>query len=963
MSHHHRRWRALPIMLGLAFLALALAVIVQSASAAPAAGTVVKNQASASYRACLDDVCAQQSGLLRVTSNLVETLIQAVPGMELLDDQQKPARAGSLVYFPHTLTNTGNNTDHYQLCIDNVGSDIVHWTVYTDANNDGQPDVGSVLFDDSDADGCADAPSADLAPGESEHLVIETEVAANAATGNVTLRLTATSAANNAISRANTDTLKVLKGPVLEVVKSINAEQTRSPGGPLTVTLTYRNSSDQVATGVILDDVLPTASVDGIAAGMTYVAGSARWSVTGNTALTDAEDGSQGSGTNTITFCAYDGTAANTDCQDRVRAVLGRLGPGAQGTLTFQVQVRAGLAGGDRLRNSADFFYRNAAGDTQFGVPAPFTSNTVTLTVIDQALAPAVVANVSQSDATTGADDSSDTGNLTTVASADQGAGITFTNVIWNTGDGLDSFDLNVDRGNDRGGNALASPFPDSTAFQLAHADGNSPLTDTNGDGVMDTGPIPLPDQNGQCPARFVSDGSHCGLVLVVRASLAADAQGGPFQVTLRATSNTDTVVSNAVSDRLTAIATAGVDLTGERPADGSAPGEGAGPGTAPLSTLTLAPGARGVLPVYVNNTGGRGDTFDLAYSDSNFSAGTLPDGWQVAFLADGGSGDCSSVGAVLSNTGVIAAGANRLLCVRVTAPAKGAGNAALALYLRAQSPTTGATDLIHQAATVNAGPALGLTPDQVGQVAPGASTIYSHNLTNTGNVPLTAVKLSADASANPGWSVVLFEDTNGNGQWDADDAHIQSGQALGAGGDGVLAAGETVVVFAKVFAPANAGLGTTVTQTLTVTGDNAASSVTATATDTTTVSNTDVSITKEQALDADCDGVPDGPGTCSGDACFVYTRFQAKPGQQCVIYRLVAANTGAAALYQVTINDKTQPFTTYLAAALRCDTPGGDCRGAVSAPADQGSGDVSVNVGALGAGETATLIFGLRVQ
>ncbi|MBF6723738.1 hypothetical protein HN240_19350, partial [Acinetobacter baumannii] len=129
---------------------------------------------------------------------------------------------------------------------------------------------------------------------------------------------------------------------------------------------------------------------------------------------------------------------------------------------------------------------------------------------------------------------------------------------------------------------------------------------------------------------------------------------------TLRATSNTDPAVNNALSNRLTVIASAGVDLTGQRPVDGSAPGEGNGPEAQPVTTLNLAPGASGLLPVYINNTGSRDDTFDLAYSNGNFSAGALPAGWQVALLADGGAGDCSTVGGAVANTGPIPAGGHR---------------------------------------------------------------------------------------------------------------------------------------------------------------------------------------------------------------------------------------------------------------------------------------------------------------
>ena len=84
-------------------------------------------------------------------------------------------------------------------------------------------------------------------------------------------------------------------------------------------------------------------------------------------------------------------------------------------------------------------------------------------------------------------------------------------------------------------------------------------------------------------------------------------------------------------------------------------------------------------------------------------------------------------------------------------------------------------------------------------------------------------------------------------------------------------------------------------------------------------------------------------------------------PGEQCVIYRLTATNTGAEPMYQVIINDRTQPFTSMLAAATSCEAPAGVC--SVVEPADAATGDVSAEIGLLGPGEAAMLIFGLRVE
>ena len=124
-----------------AFVLLLLCVSLwPSAWAATPAGTIIKNQASASYR--------DSNGVMRTaTSNLVETLIQQVAALELLQTQSRTAAAGQQVFFPHTLTNTGNGTDSYVLSVTNSNGDDFDYTnlaIYDDSNQDGLPDLSLI---------------------------------------------------------------------------------------------------------------------------------------------------------------------------------------------------------------------------------------------------------------------------------------------------------------------------------------------------------------------------------------------------------------------------------------------------------------------------------------------------------------------------------------------------------------------------------------------------------------------------------------------------------------------------------------------------------------------------------------------------------------------------------------------------------------------------------------------------
>ncbi len=82
-------------------------------AAGVAAGTVIGNQATASYK-------DQNNNTYNSTSNLVNTIVAEVYGVMLTPDgtiaapgQSQTATPGTIVYYPYTLTNTGNTADNY----------------------------------------------------------------------------------------------------------------------------------------------------------------------------------------------------------------------------------------------------------------------------------------------------------------------------------------------------------------------------------------------------------------------------------------------------------------------------------------------------------------------------------------------------------------------------------------------------------------------------------------------------------------------------------------------------------------------------------------------------------------------------------------------------------------------------------------------------------------------------------
>ena len=127
-----RRTMALAMLL-LAAVAMMLVWAPQGFAAAPA-GTSIGNQASATY--------TDGSGVTRtVTSNTVQTVVQQVASLTLTANGAKTSSIGSTVYYPHTLTNTGNGADTFALSVANVAGSAFSMTglaLYAD-NGSGQP--------------------------------------------------------------------------------------------------------------------------------------------------------------------------------------------------------------------------------------------------------------------------------------------------------------------------------------------------------------------------------------------------------------------------------------------------------------------------------------------------------------------------------------------------------------------------------------------------------------------------------------------------------------------------------------------------------------------------------------------------------------------------------------------------------------------------------------------------------
>lgn len=866
-------------------LALALFCMKRDAdAAAPPKDTPIGNQASATY----DDA----SGTSRTaTSNVAITIVQQVAAVTLTSDNTKTAGPGAQVSFPHTVSNNGNGTDSFTFTVTQSAGDnfdLSNVKIYADANGDGVPDNSIDLT----SSGTGPIPS-----GQVFRFVVVGNIPGTAVAGNTgALTVKVTSAFDNTVASSNnTDTANVTANAAINVTKSFSVTSGAAGSGPVTVTLTYVNSGNNNATNLTLTDIIPT--------GMTYVAGSGRWSVTGSTTLTDADATDlQGTAPNQI---VYD---YGVSLAGRVTAVVKKVAPGQSGTLSFNVNISASAPPGT-IPNTAVYSY-----DPGTGTPTTdANSNTAQFNVLQ-------AANVTL------------TGQ--TIASANQGATVNFTNIVENTGTGTDTFDITYSN----------TSFPSGSAIALFKSDGATPLSDSSGNGIPDTGPL----------------ASGASYSVVVRVTLPTSASGGgPYALNKTATSVFDNTKSSTGTDTLTTIAANVVSVVNNSPT-----GTGGGVGSSPITTHTNIPASTTNFVLYVKNISGSADTYDLkASTDSSFATVTLPSGWVVVFKDSGG--------AVITSTGVITPGSSQYVKAEVTIPA-GYSPGLVDLYFQAKSPTSGAHSEKHDAIRVATVRDISVTPNNSGQIFPGGTVIYSHLVANNGNVPegdgtVSTITLGV-ANSQSGWSSVTYYDANSNGTLDATDPIVTSLNSIG-GLAKVGAPGSSVRIFVKVFSPVGAPAGSADTATLTATTTlgtyTTAAPAAVSANDLTTVISGDLVMVKEQALDADGNGTPEGSYATTP------ITTGAKPGS-CIRYKITVTNRGTADATSVVVNDTTPSFTTYHTGDATTSATGKACwtlDGAtfsltgVTAPANGAAGTITVTVGTLTPGQSAILYFGVKIN
>ncbi len=818
-------------------------------------------------------------------SNLVQTTILPVYSLNLVAANNKTVVAGQTVYFNHILTNTSNETDQYTFTVSNnpTGDD------FDFVNN------SLMVYLDANNDGIPDGSAITgytLGADQSVGLIVAASIPNTITTGKVAnLTLAVTSANSASGTNSNVDKATVTDQSTLVVRKKFS-QITAANGDVVTIRLDYQNPTNTI---------VPTATLtDTLGSNLTYEVNTGKWN---GVTVYDAAGGTA------------DPTGINYSVTSNVvTATLTNIPANTIGYIEFNVRINKSIAG--KIENVI-----NVTG------PTTDTSNTA---VVNVAPVYAVKMNGSASNV-------SDNTNIITASAVPQGGELKFTNYVWNIGNTTDRFNLTLTN----------STFPAGSQIELYRADGVTPLLDSNGDGIPDTG--------------LLAANTNIPVVVKVRfPSSYAVTTNTVFEVTPQAQSVGDGGKTSTIKDQgtLTPVSQL-VDLTN---ADNTGLGNGAVDNSgAAWKTITVkssdnaVTGGQVIFPLSVTHTGVGTEYLLSANASSDFSSLTLPAGVnRVRFYASTNGTNCSGLGNEIGKTIYLNNAETQLVCAVVEVD-KVNKDVTVPIYFRVISTSfvgtdNPAQDMIKNAVTiqsVNSVPQLEFTPDLHAQVAPLGTVVYRHLLTNPAATDFTGSYGFIINNSESSFNSVLFLDVDGDGKFSSGDLNIRTLADLPGG---KVAAHEQIQLLLQVTNVANNNLNQTNTTIVSLT--DSSNQVFASITDVTTVKQSQLTLTKLQARDFDCNGTADESYTTNS----LNIGKQGNGQGQCVLYKVILTNTSATGLSTAfTFRDMT-PAYTVLSQSPTCTS----CS-AMTAPTVGNAGAVSGTLNSVAANQSYEFNFGVR--
>ena len=774
-------------ILALPLLLVALLVTVTSAFAQTTpAGTQIRNRASATYQ----DLSGNSFSSV---SNEVITIVLPVYGVSILPDDSgetppvtpalsQNAIGGQTVYYSYTLTNTGNDTDSYSIVplLDAVNTTmtlaLANISVFHDVNSNGVVDGGEPAISVGGVPGSVGP----LAANASVSLIVTYAVPGAAAAGDLAyVGVQGTSAGDaGQVDTRNYHRTTVVSDAVMTAVLA-GAPAFVVEGDQITYTFSGTNTGSNTAngvtvasvarTGVLMYDVIPTNPASG---NPLPLFGVPSGFPAGGTVLYLPSGSSTAGSPETWNWSLAAGAG------DIAVAYItnGGIVSGQAYGFSYQVTVPVGMTPGV-LNNTAALAYV----DNNVVTPNPtiVASNNAPVTV--GTLANVLIGPAGNPGAGTPPNFNDD---VQSVATAYANTAASFTNTIRNDGNANDAINVVLDG---------SSTVPGSWTVLFYRADGVTPLSDSDFDGLADVGLL-APGATIDVVVRLLIPGSQ--------------GAGGPFDAVIRAQSANTPAETNLTTDRVLQVLPAGVDVGNfdgvSGTTDNTALNQNANPGTSVDFALDVV------------NAGGASDNFTLS--------STIPATWTITYYNDANANGVLDAGEVspITSTGPVAAGSEANLIARVGVPAGTLPGVFGTSFTATSSVNATQSDTIANTVTVNTLAAVDFAPDNTGNATAGGTVTYSHTVTNNGNVPDT---FDLTYASSQGWTYVFF---------DAFSTPITSV---------TVAQGASANITVRLTVPAGTAMGTVEVGVLTATGQ--ATLATDNATDVTTIVAGNLSLTK----------------------------------------------------------------------------------------------------------------------
>ena len=765
------------------------------------AGTNIQNQASATY--------VDSAGQPRTTnSNLVVTVVQQVysftitpNGTEADPGQTRSGLPGAQVLFNYQVTNTGNGTDTINLrtvqgTADNF--DLSGVEIFLDANCNGNLDAGETT-----------TTSVTLTMGASACLIVRATIPTGATSGQYgNLNLTGTSAGDpNVTDEDNWARASATAAAALTAFKSASPVGSVAPGSTITYTISGSNTGGGAAsgvsvpglgTGILIADTIPsgltvnsmptTGSAGGGTVRFVYTTDGSNWSLLSSSNLPLTGNGTVAIGM----FISGSGAF---------------FPQGASYTFSFEATVPANAAPGTSYTNSATVRFNDGTGDQT--VTTNTTSNTVEASY-SVAVGPYGFPEAGASGTYTALGYTvTRSGDSQSIQSVYDGTTVIFRHTLRNTGDTSDSFTLDF------------SGVPTGWICSLVADDLTTPISG---------------------PVGPVAAGADYNFAL--RCQVPAGATGGPFNLTVSATSVSDPSKTDSTTDRVTALAdgfrfdlyggvngygpytqsqtTDGTNHTSNDPSTDRPPIYQTG-----TTYPSADPGAQVVYRLRVKNLdpNGQADNYTLLVQPGSGYDAAVD---SVLFYADAND-DGLPDGAPISNTGLVNANEEfKYLAVVTLKRTALPGPAQFSFAAKSSQSSAEPMDFAPTEINVNLVAQISLTPDRSGTVTSPGTIQYTHTLTNGSNT--SAICSLSGSGGSYGWTY----------QYSLD------GTTWGPSLSGInLAGGGSQTVYVRVLVPAGEPIGRTDVNTLTASCTVGGSSASATATETTTVVGGDLRLSK----------------------------------------------------------------------------------------------------------------------